>query len=165
MAPKLLEIDGQASENSTPVSVSSTFCDGLCTCTVPFSMRISENAATRTAPLFWLRISVSIRPDQLVLPSGSTSMAMIGRSSATSEISTRPVSSGTKRSRAVSRSAVSAGRLASPSVTSAKLTLPVGNNETVTTPPSVGLSPVTEWISLNTWRRTASAEMRNPAAT
>ena len=47
VAPKLLEIDGQASENSTSVSVSSSFCDGLCTTTVPSSMRISENAATR----------------------------------------------------------------------------------------------------------------------
>ena len=69
-----------------------------------------------------------------MLPSGSMSIAMIGRSSATSEISTRPVSSGKRRSRAVSRSAVSAGRLASPSTTSAKLTLPVGNSETVASP-------------------------------
>ena len=89
----------------------------------------------RCASLVWLRVSASIRPDQLVFPFGSTSIAMVGRSSVTSEISTRPVSSGKKRSRAVSRSAVSAGRLASPSTTSAKLTLPVGNSETVAAPP------------------------------
>ena len=56
---------------------------------------------------------------------------MVGRSSDTSAISTRPTRSGKKRSRAVSRSAVSAGLLASPRATSAKLTLPEGNSETV----------------------------------
>ena len=73
---------------------------------------------------FWLRASASIRPDQLERPSGSRSTAMVGRSSDTSAISTCPSSSGKKRNRAVSRSAVSAGLLASPSTTSPKLTLP-----------------------------------------
>ena len=160
LAPKLAEIDGQASEKSTPVSVSSTFCSVLCTTTVPWSIRISENAAGRCASLVWLRASASIRPDQLDLPFGSRSIAMIGRSSATSAISTRPSSSGKKRRRAVSRSAVSAGRLASPSTTSAKLTLPEGNSETLGSPRSIGFKPVTARTSLNICWRTASAEIR-----
>ena len=46
VAPKLLEIDGQASEKATSLSVSSTLFCLLRTSTVPFSMRISENAAS-----------------------------------------------------------------------------------------------------------------------
>ena len=47
VAPKLLEIDGHASEKATSLSVSSTLFCLLRTNTVPFSMRISENAARR----------------------------------------------------------------------------------------------------------------------
>ena len=160
LAPKLLEIDGHASEKAASLSVSSILFCLLRTNTVPFSMRISENAARRGKSLLLLRASASIRPDQLDVPFGSKSIAMVGRSSATSEISTRPSSSGKKRNRAVSRSAVSAGRFSSPSTTSAKLTLPVGNSETLASPRRIGSKPVTARISLKTCPRTAPAEIR-----
>jgi len=160
VAPKLLEIDGHASENATASNVSDSFLALLRTSTVPFLMRISENAAARCAFGFWLRASASIRPDQLERPSFSRSTAIVGRSSDTSAISTRPTSSGKKRKRAVSRSAVSAGFLASPRTTSPKLTLPEGNSVTVVGPPRIGFKPVTARISLKTWRRTVSGEIR-----
>ena len=56
-------------------------------------------------PPTWLRISASISPDQLDWPFGCNSIAMFGRSSETSAISTRPISSGKNRRRAVNRSA------------------------------------------------------------
>ena len=85
---------------------------------------------------------------------------MVGRSSETSAISTRPISSGKNRSRAVSRSAVSAGCFGSPSTTSAKLTLPLGNSETLALPRRIGSSPVAERMPLRTSARTASGEIR-----
>ena len=160
LAPKLLEIDGQASDNATSSNVSVRLRALLRTSTVPFRMRISENPAARGAFGLWLRASVSISPDQLERPSSPRSTTMVGRVSATSAISTRPASSGKKRRRAVSRSAVSAGWPPSPNTTSSKLMLPVGNSLTVVSPRSVGLSPVTMRISLSTWARTASGEIR-----
>ena len=72
---------------------------------------------------------------------------MAGCSNDTSAISTRPRSNGKKRKRAVSRSAVSAGFASSPSATSAKLTLPRGNSDTLVSPRTIGLKPVTARIS------------------
>ena len=160
LAPKLLEIDGQASDNATSSNVSVTLRASLRTTTVPFLMRISEKAATRCVSGLLLRASASISPDQLEPPFVSRSTTMVGRSSDTSAISTRPANSGKKRSRAVSRSAVRAGWPPSPSTTSSKLMLPVGNSLTVVSPRSVGLRPVTMRISLSTWARTTSGEIR-----
>ena len=165
VAPKLVEIDGQASENCTSSSVSASLRLGSRTTTVPLWMRISEKAAVRCAFGFWLTASACIRPDQLERPSGPTSTMMVGWSSDTSAISTLPISSGKKRRRALSRSAVSAGLPVGPSTTSAKLTRPEGNSDTLTRPRRVGFSPVTARISLNTCLRTVSAEIRALAAT
>src|ERR1019366_24709 len=52
-----LGADGDSSEKATAVSVSSTLFSLLRTSTVPFSMRISENAAPRGPSLVWLRVS------------------------------------------------------------------------------------------------------------
>jgi len=78
VAPKLVEIDGQASENCTSSSVSASLRLGSRTTTVPLSMRISEKAAARCAFGFWLIASACMRPDQLERPSGSTSTMMVG---------------------------------------------------------------------------------------
>ncbi len=95
VAPKLFEIDGQASEKSTLFSVSTVLVAWLRRIIVPLSMRISEKAATvRTSLGFLLRASASISTDQLDFPSASMSTAMVGRSSETSATSTRPISSG-----------------------------------------------------------------------
>src|SRR6185437_13795607 len=51
VAPKLFEIDGQASENSTPDSVSDTLPALSSMRTVPSSIRISEKAVGRWAEL------------------------------------------------------------------------------------------------------------------
>ena len=124
-------------------------------------MRISEKvAALWPAFGFWLRASAAINADQFDFPSGSRSMEMVGRSSETSAISTLPISNGKNRNRAVSRSAISAGRLASPSTTSPKLTLPLGKSETVALPPSCGSSPVAERMPRSTSARTASGDIR-----
>ncbi len=128
VAPKLLEIDGQASESMTSSKVSFSFAPGV----------VQHHRAVADAhfgeggdPLRVRLLAARQRIDQPG-PVGARRSApgrprWSGRSSETSAISTRPTSSGKKRSRAVSRSAVSAGRSASPSSTSSKLTLPVGN--------------------------------------
>ncbi len=162
VAPKLLEIEGHASENSTPDRVSVILRASSRIAMVPPSMRISENAASRCAA-DWLRVSASINPDQLDWPFGFNSTEIFGRSSVTSAISTRPISRGKNRRRAVKRSATSAGCLASPRITSSKLTLPVGNSETLAFPRRTGSSPVTPRISPRTCWRTVSAEIRYPA--
>ena len=88
-------------------------------------------------------------PDQFELPSASKAMVMVGRTSVTSAISMRPISSGKKRSRATSvlggerRMCRRAGRRG---CTSSKRTLPVGNSDTATAPRSTGSSPVTARI-------------------
>src|SRR5262249_52643961 len=64
---------------------------------------------------------------------------------------------------AVRRSATRAGWLASPSATSAKFTLPLGNSETLAFPRRTGSRPVTSRISARTRWRTVSADMRYPA--
>ena len=64
VAPKLLDIDGHANENSTPESVSLILRASSSMMIVPSSMRISENAARRCT-VVWLRVSASINPDQL----------------------------------------------------------------------------------------------------
>ena len=86
---------------------------------------------------------------------------MRGRSSATSAISIRPANSGKNRSRAVSRSAASAGSASSPSATSEKLTEPEGNSDTATLPRNSRSSPVTLRISALTASRTLSAGISN----
>ena len=71
-----------------------------------------------------------------------------------SAASIRPSSSGSSRSFAVSRSATRAGLArSSPSVTSEKLTVALGNSETFTSPRVTGSSPVTAWIfAMTAWR-------------
>ncbi len=160
VAPKLLEIDGQASEKATWSNVSERLRALLRTTTVPSRMLISEKAAGRCGAVDWLRAKAPIRPDQFEPPSSARSTRMVGCDSETSAISTRPNSSGKNRSRAVRRSAVSAGAALSPSVTSSKLTVPVGNRLTVVAPVSVGLRPVTLRILLSTWARTVSGDTR-----
>ena len=164
VAPKVLEIDGHASDNCTSLSVSEILRPGSLATTVPSLILISVKAATREAPAIWLCASAAIKPDQLDWPFAAMLILMVGCSSATSAISTRPTSSGKKRSRAVSRSAVSAGCAASPSTTSAKLTLPRGNSDTVTSPRNIGLRPVTARISPITCARTSSREISAVAA-
>ena len=160
VAPKLLEIDGQASENATSSKVSFSLCAWSFSITVPPRMRSrrrrgqAARSASGCAPAPRSgRTSSSGR-------SAPGRSRWSGRTSETSAISTRPASSGKKRSRAVSRSAVSAGRLASPSATSSKLTRPVGNSLTVVGPRRIGLRPVTARISLSACSRTASGEIR-----
>jgi len=103
------------------------------------------------------------RPGEFELWSALKMIAMVGRTSETSAISMRPAKKGKKRRRATTCSAVSAGapvRL-SPSITSSKLTAPVGNSDTEVPPRSTGSSPVTARISALTASRTASAGIRN----
>ncbi len=159
VAPNVLEIDGQASDNCMSSSVPDSLRSGSRTVTVPPSILISVKAATCGAFGAWLRASASISPDQLERPFGSRLISMVGCSSDTSAISTCPSSSGKNRKRAVNRSAVSAGLAASPSMTSAKLTLPRGNSVTAVSPRSVGLKPVTARISSIACARTASREI------
>ncbi len=130
---------------------------------MPSLIRISENDVTRVGLGCSARASVSIWPDQFELPSELKAIVMVGRTSDTSAISMRPIRSGKNRSRAISRSAVSAGapvRL-SPRLTSSKLTAPVGNSDTETAPRRTGSSPVTVWISALTASRTVSAGIRS----
>ena len=88
---------------------------------------------------------------------------MVGRTSSMSAISIRPIRSGKNRRRASTCSAVSAVapvRL-SPSVTSSRLTLPLGKSDTETPPRTTGSSPVTARISAFTASRTEFAGMSN----
>src|SRR5262249_54939350 len=64
VAPEVLDICGPDSGNSTPYKVSLNCRASSRMVTVPPSMRISENAATRCA-VAWLRVKASIKPDQL----------------------------------------------------------------------------------------------------
>ncbi len=120
-----------------------------------------------------LRASAAMWFDQFEVRSALKTMVTVGRTSSTSAISMRPISSGKKRSRATTCSAVSAGLpvLLSVSRTSSKRTAPRGNSETEASPRSTGSSPVTARISACTAARTLSAgmnsdsEMRIPAPT
>ena len=133
VAAKLLEIDGQASASSTLPKLSDTPRAASLIAMVPSSTRISVNVVASAGRLALgpsARARVSISAAQLVRPSGPKVTLMRGRNSTTSAISTRPTNSGKNRSRAVSRSAASAGSASSPSATLAKLIEPVGNSET-----------------------------------
>ncbi len=77
VAPKVFEIDGQANENSTPYNVSLSCRASSRIVTVPPSMRISENAATRCA-VAWLRVNASISADQLDWPFWRNSIMILG---------------------------------------------------------------------------------------
>ena len=110
VAPKLLEIEGQASDRST-----------LRTRLVDFMRRIADHDGAvvdahfgerrrRAAPASGCAPALRSGRTSSSSPLASRSIAMVGRTSATSAISTRPISSGKNRKRAVSRSAVSAGR-------------------------------------------------------
>ena len=146
VAAKLFEIDGHASEKSTSLSVSSDLLrlvahSDACRCRCAFRRR---RRPARVAPASGCAPALRSAPDQLDCPSGSRSTAMVGRSSETSAISTRPISSGKNRSRAVSRSAVSAGsRWRRRASTSAKLTLPFGKQRNGGRAAQHGSRPVT----------------------
>ena len=71
---------------------------------------------------------------------------------------------GRTASRAVSRSAASTGLVSSPSVTLAKLTEPVGNSDTATSPRSTRSSPVTLRISALVASRTVSTGISSAIA-
>ena len=78
-------------------------------CTVPsVDADFRERRAARFGLGCSVRASVSMWPDQFELPSASNATVMGGRTSDTSAISIRPISSGKKRSRTTSCSAVSA---------------------------------------------------------
>src|SRR6476659_10741293 len=77
VAPKLLEIEGHARENSTPERVSVILRALSRIAMVPPSMRISENAESRCAA-DWLRVSASINPDQLDWLFGFSSTEIFG---------------------------------------------------------------------------------------
>src|SRR5262249_13398968 len=163
VAAKLGEIDGQASAISTFASVSTISYASSRRMIVPSAIRISENDAGRSGPGLRFRASVSMWPDQFELWSALKMIAMVGRTSETSAISMRPAKKGKKCRRATTCSAVSAGapvRL-SPSITSSKLTAPLGNSDTEVPPRSTGSSPVTARISALTASRTTSADIRN----
>ena len=163
VAAKLAEIDGQASDISTSLSSSCNLRASSRMTTVPPSTRISENdiaPSPRLASGLSARVSEAISGAQFERRFSSIVTAMRGWVSTMSAISMRPVSSGKKRSRAVSRSAVSGGSRSSPSTTSEKLTLPVGKSETETAPRIIGSSPVTARICAFTASRTLSAGIR-----
>ncbi len=97
-------------------------------------------------------------PDQFELPSGVEDDVDASAAPATRRRSRcgRPAAGRSAAARPAC-SAVSAGRRrrSSPRLTSSKLTVPVGNSDTVTAPRSTGSSPVTARISALTASRTA----------
>ncbi len=160
VAAKLLAIEGQASESSTPSSVSVSSRAGSRIAMTPSLMRISENESTRWA---WsasgcrARARVSTSGDQLVCPSAAISTAMCGLTSVMSEISMRPDNSGIRRKLAVNSSTATAGPVAdSPSTTSANVTVRAGNTDMEIGPRSTGSRPVIARISVLTASLTVS---------
>ena len=79
LAPKLFEIEGQASDRSTSVSLSSIPLDSSRILTVPRSMRSSENDIERATVGRTLPASDSSRPAQFERPSASNATEKIGR--------------------------------------------------------------------------------------
>ena len=129
----------------------------------PSSILISENDVARFGSACRLRASASMCPDQFELRSALNTIVTVGRTSSTSAISMRPISSGKKRSRATTCSAVSAGLpvLLSNNLTSSKRTALAGNSVTEASPRNTGSRPVTAWISACTASRTLSAGMNS----
>src|SRR5215204_2405220 len=86
VAPKLFEIDGQASDSSTALRISARSCASLRIITVPPTSRISENETGTCDPLagFLVPASRASRPSQLERPAWSTLIRISGRTRVTS---------------------------------------------------------------------------------
>jgi hypothetical protein len=163
VAPKLRNMEGQASEPSILVIVSAISRASSRITRVPWSTRTSEKEAVRSELGRSAALNVLASDVQFDFRPGSRTMLTVGRTNVTSDTWIRPISSGKKRSRAVRRSAVSALLPApsSPMVTSSRLTVPKGKNDTEAGPRTTGSSPATARISAFTASRAVSAETKN----